>query len=552
MKKFYFLSLLTAYCLMQTVSAQQIISIDLIRSFSTQQIDSTFSANGIPSLVVPITYPVDVYKVTYNTPSYDGVTPTFATGALLVPQGAPCKMPLISYQHGTTTHRHGVSTYLSGEIVIGLAEATDGYTVAMPDYLGLGDGPGVHPYIHAASEATASLDMLRATREAQDSLGFELNGQLFLVGYSQGGHATMALHRLIETDFSDEFTVTASAPMSGPYDVSGVQAAVIVNDSVYSQPGYLPYILNSYRTVYNIAADWSDVLLSPYDQTLPPLLDGYHGMGELNAAMPSIPNQILIPAVLDSFINDTNHYFRVALRDNDVYDWTPTSPMRLYYCEADDEVYYLNAIVAYDKFIENGSTSVTKQSAGENYGHFECAFFALSAGKNWFDTFRSDIITLNYVIQPDVSNSIWGQGSIELIITGGSEPFTFLWSNGETTQNIDTLDFGTYTVMITDANGCSAVGEAEVSIIGNINQHLRNTFQLFPNPFSETTTLQFENAPKSATLEILDLSGKLLRIETISGKKQIEIERRNLSSGTYLLRVSDREKGVSFAKLIIY
>lgn len=566
MKKFYFLSLLTAYCLMQTVSAQQIISIDLIRSFSTQQIDSTFSANGIPSLVVPITYPVDVYKVTYNTPSYDGVTPTFATGALLVPQGAPCKMPLISYQHGTTTHRHGVSSYLSGEVVIGLAEATDGYTVAMPDYLGLGDGPGVHPYIHAASEATASLDMLRATREAQDSLGFELNGQLFLVGYSQGGHATMALHRLIETDFSDEFTVTASAPMSGPYDVSGVQAAVIVNDSVYSQPGYLPYILNSYRTVYNIAADWSDVLLSPYDQTLPPLLDGYHGMGDLNAAMPSIPNQILIPAVLDSFINDENHYFRVALRDNDVYDWTPTSPMRLYYCEADDEVYYLNAIVAYDKFIENGSTSVTKQSVGENYGHFECAFFALSAGKNWFDTFRNDGIDV-FITGHGSDCDPCGIVSIDSI-TGGFPPYNIQWridsllmqstppfifpeTVDSTSYFLNGVSWGYYTVTVTDSLGCTASGSVFVDIEGGINSIIKPNFLVFPNPFSETTTLQFEEAPKSARLEILDLSGKLLRSENVSEKKQIEIERKNLSSGTYLLTVSDREKGTSVAKLII-
>ena len=52
-------------------------------------------------------------------------------------------------------------------------------------------------------------------------------------------------------------------------------------------------------------------------------------------------------------------------------------------------------------------------------------------------------------------------------------------------------------------------------------------------------------------LEIIDLSGKLLRSEIIANKKQIVIERKNLSSGTYLLRVIDSEKGSSFAKLIL-
>ena len=556
MKKHYAFLFLASSLLTFSSSAQQIISIDFLRSFTTDQIDSTFTANGIPLLVVPTTYAVNAYKISYNTVSYDGTTPTFATGALLVPQGVPCKTPLISYQHGTTTYRYGVSSYLSGEIVIGLAEATDGYTIAMPDYLGLGDGPGIHPYIHAASEATASLDLLRATREAQDSLDFTLNGQLFLVGYSQGGHATMALHRMIETDFSDEFTVTASAPMSGPYDVSGVQADVIVNDSVYSQPGYLPYILQSYNTVYNLFIDYADVFQSPYDVTLPPLLDGTHGMGELNAAMPSIPNHIMIPEVLDSFINNQDHYFRVALRDNDVYDWTPVSPVKMFYCEADDEVYYMNAIVAYDKFIENGATSVEMMSAGENFGHFECAFYALSGGKTWFDTFRNDGIVLDFdtwTVPAEPCETCDSIGGILVHILGGTSPYSYNWINGDTTQFIiDQSYWDRYiSIIVTDANGCTAVDSAYVTVAVGINELSKNTFQLFPNPFTESTTIQFNETPANATLDIIDLSGKLLRSENISGKKQVVIERKQMSSGTYFLRITEKDKSPSFAKLII-
>lgn len=538
-----------------------------MRSFTTEQIDSTFTANGIPLLVVPTTYAVNAYKITYNTVSYDGTTPTFATGALFVPQGTPCKTPLISYQHGTTTLRYGVPSSLTGEIVIGLAQSTDGYTVAMPDYLGLGDSPGIHPYIHAASEATASLDLLRATREAQDSLDFALNGQLFLVGYSQGGHATMALHRLIETDFPNEFTVTASAPMSGPYDVSGVQADVIVNDSVYSQPGYLPYILQSYNTVYNLFIDYADVFQSPYDVTLPPLLDGTHDMGELNAAMPSIPNQIMRPEVLDSFINNQDHYFRVALRDNDVYDWTPVAPVKMFYCEADDEVYYMNAIVAYDKFIENGATSVEMMSAGENFGHFECAFYALSGGKTWFDTFRNEGIEIFTTVQNSPDDYNGGAIYIDSII-GGTPPYIFDWNidsilyssppytfteNTEdtTAQFINWLYGGYYSVIVTDSNGCTATAIVFVDINIGVENITINNLQLFPNPFTETTTLQFEEAPQNATLDIIDLSGKLLRSENISGKKQVIIERKSLSSGTYFLRVTEKDKSPSFAMLII-
>jgi len=46
-------------------------------------------------------------------------------------------------------------------------------------------------------------------------------------------------------------------------------------------------------------------------------------------------------------------------------------------------------------------------------------------------------------------------GFINIFINGGSEPFSFLWNNNETSQNIDNLSGGSYSVTITDANQCS-------------------------------------------------------------------------------------------------
>ena len=46
-------------------------------------------------------------------------------------------------------------------------------------------------------------------------------------------------------------------------------------------------------------------------------------------------------------------------------------------------------------------------------------------------------------------------GSIDLTVNEGEGPFTFLWSNGETTEDIYGLCEGDYTVEVFDANGCS-------------------------------------------------------------------------------------------------
>ena len=45
-------------------------------------------------------------------------------------------------------------------------------------------------------------------------------------------------------------------------------------------------------------------------------------------------------------------------------------------------------------------------------------------------------------------------GAIDTEIHGGIAPFNFTWSNGETTQNIDSLCTGIYNLTVTDANGC--------------------------------------------------------------------------------------------------
>ena len=91
--------------------------------------------------------------------------------------------------------------------------------------------------------------MLRAVKEFCDNRGIIYNNQLFLSGYSQGGHATMALHKALQEHHSSEFQVTASAPGAGPYDISGEQANLFIQGTPYPAPFYLPYVILSYRDI---------------------------------------------------------------------------------------------------------------------------------------------------------------------------------------------------------------------------------------------------------------------------------------------------------------
>jgi gliding motility-associated-like protein len=74
----------------------------------------------------------------------------------------------------------------------------------------------------------------------------------------------------------------------------------------------------------------------------------------------------------------------------------------------------------------------------------------------------TDTDTVNVNINPPiivtatVTNNLCGNasGSIQLSVTGGTAPYTYLWSNAAVTQNLLNIGPGTYIVQITDANGC--------------------------------------------------------------------------------------------------
>ncbi|MBD3750278.1 MAG: tandem-95 repeat protein [Sphingobacteriales bacterium] len=54
-------------------------------------------------------------------------------------------------------------------------------------------------------------------------------------------------------------------------------------------------------------------------------------------------------------------------------------------------------------------------------------------------------------------------GSIDIMVSGGTAPYTYLWSKGQNTEDINGLDAGIYTVTVTDTHGCSATQSITIS-----------------------------------------------------------------------------------------
>ena len=336
-------------------------------------------------------YDIVLYKIDYNTIDPAG-NPALASGLIILPVDSTKLFPLLSWHHGTVLKKTNAPSHLQGDFQGGLIFATDGYVVACPDYLGIGDGTHLHPYLHAPSEATAVIDMLRATRLFCKEQGYTLNEQLFLAGYSQGGHVTMAALKTIEEQYSTEFTVTACSPMAGPYDLSETQLNFVMRDSAYPIPCILPYILFAYNNVYQMYPDLRSVFLPQYYDELKEYFNdspAYECDAVDNVWPPSkIPSVVLRPEIIESVKQDPDCPIVLALEENNLYDWAPKSPIHLCHCDADDIVSYQNSVVAYNSFVKNGSTNIELVMPLHGGTHETCVIPSLIDAITWFGSLK--------------------------------------------------------------------------------------------------------------------------------------------------------------------
>ncbi len=338
-------------------------------------------------------YDAQPYVVRYRTPGVDGRLVT-ASGAVWLPVGATGALPVVAYMHGTITSRSKAPSNLAIADeggVFGSTYASDGSVAVLPDYLGLGvagDG-SFHPYLHVQSEASAAIDLLRATRTLAEQRGIALDRRnLFVTGYSQGGGAAMGLARELERSHATEFPLLGAAPMSGPYDLEGTAHAMLEQNADYHAAAvYTAYMVAAFDTVYRLAGPLSDYLAPPNDRIAGDLLNGLATDQQLSA-LPPRPQSVMTAAVVKAMLADPAHPVWLAARDNNAYDWTPRAPLRMYYGGADRDVPPQNALTAQTRMRANGAADVAAVNVGATLDHAGAVLPATIAGKLFLDSLR--------------------------------------------------------------------------------------------------------------------------------------------------------------------
>jgi pimeloyl-ACP methyl ester carboxylesterase len=348
---------------------------------------------------------VRVREVVHTTTGPDGGTYLVSAGLYEPVRSPSCAgpFPLLSFNRGTATAQNrAMSAFGDADAFPGIGAtaiqifAAHGYVVIATDYLGFARSPfPYHPYMHAASQATTTIDAILAARSSLERRGVPLSGKLFLAGYSQGGHAAMATLRAIEASPALGLSVTAAGGMSGPYNVAR-QVRDVANDAwdatAPQDTLVATYILTAYQQVYGNLYDSPDVyfrppygdgietLLPTRDDTLPPGVTVYgppwlFSIGRVD--WPDFSNRcpssgpvtwgvdctrlpfvmsFLLTEQLRADLQDTLHPLSVALRENTLVDWRPEAPVLLCGGGRDATVDFQNSIDAHRGMVAAGAT----------------------------------------------------------------------------------------------------------------------------------------------------------------------------------------------------
>ena len=452
--------------------AQILVSYAHVNDLSAAQVDSVIGQSG--------PYGVSIYSVIYTMLDHNELLDT-VSGLYCVPIGSAAASDVVIYNHGTTDGPLDAPSLLGSGFSESLAFSSFGFATATPDFIGLGVSTSFHPYVHAESEALAGLYFIDLAYQLMDSINIVAGDKLFLAGYSQGAHASMALQKKIETEFQNDILVTAAAHGSGPYSISDVMYNLVIGDEVYAPVGFVPYFIMGYQEAYgNLYNDISEIFKPAYLAPINEFKNGNIGLQAMTIqlgltlffqAPGVIPKYMFQDSILARLVtNNENDPLISSLRENNTFDFQAQIPTRLYYCQADDIVPFENSIYADSAMQQNGAVDLALIHVNPNGSHGACALEAIPMAIDYFLSFtnvgtKNPELSLIEKIYPnpafdEINIDLKEQGEdITVIISGinGKQLKSVSWNGLNTSINIADLPHGMYLLTLRQNDGFQTI-----------------------------------------------------------------------------------------------
>ncbi|MFD4558685.1 lipase [Streptomyces sp. NPDC058469] len=374
----------------------RLVSVVHLRTLSARQVaaelrgdeDGAWDAGAVR-------YGVDTYRVVYRTADPKG-RPTTASGLLAFPRSGERRLRTVSFTHGTELFKGDVAS-VSSEVwsqAPALTYASAGFAVVLPDYLGLGLGPGRQQWMDVPSETTVALDLLRAADSYAPTIGRQLGRDVLITGFSQGASAALGLARALQEGADPRFRAAALAPISGAYAFRDVALPALLEGRADPKDGviYTALAFVDFNRLHHVYDNPGEVFRAPYSRTIEGLLDGTHTGQEVMARTPDTIDGLLTRHGRALLAHPTGG-LATALRITDgvCTGWTPQAPVRLYYAENDEQAVNGNSEHCQALFRARGVEAPLVDLGSPDYGgsrHLGSQRAGTAAVVRWFASLR--------------------------------------------------------------------------------------------------------------------------------------------------------------------
>jgi pimeloyl-ACP methyl ester carboxylesterase len=325
--------------------------------------------SGIKSRIIS---DISVYKVVYKT-KING-SEINASGLICVPT-ATGDYPVLSFQNGTNSLNSDAPSASPSSYTHQLIEviASMGYVVLFADYPGFGESSQIpHPYLVKEPTVRSLVDFLYTAKEIGSSEfpGITFRDEYYLLGYSQGGWATFALDKSLESDYSNDFNVKGASCGAGSYNIPQLLESTL-NKQTYPVPAYLAYIVNAYTAYNQFTNPASDIFKEPYASKISSLFTGQLTLDQIDSQLTTSIPDLLNPDFISGFATSSKYSsVKDALANNSITAWHSSVPILFTHGEQDTEVDPASTENIFNEMIAAGtSPDICKKITVPNVDH---------------------------------------------------------------------------------------------------------------------------------------------------------------------------------------
>lgn len=346
------------------------------------------------NLTEKISSGVKLYKVKYKT-KFKGEE-IIASGLISVPDKSLSGVSFFSYNHGTILDKDDAPTesYSNTEYRMISFLASLKYIVLIPDYIGFGESSQYwHPYMCKEPTTTAIIDFMKAAKEVVNELNITgIDNNLYMLGYSQGGWATMASFNEIEKNNSVNLNIKAVSCGGSPFDIRSVNDYVMSLDK-YKEPYYLPYVFKSYKNMEYINIDMSKIFETQYLDVINNEMDGTSGGDDINKKLTTNVNDLFTEYYLNNYSNESEFGDNYdAFKDNSILPWKFNTRVFLHHGQLDSTISQKVSEKMYNDLLNLGvSDKAVSYHEHEGLNHVDASLITIMESISQFNEIKNEV-----------------------------------------------------------------------------------------------------------------------------------------------------------------